>query len=570
MKNKDIVAIIALVGCIVMGIFLRIFQFGHIPIGTYWDETAMIIDASAIAATGHDMHGNSWLQAIFPSYGDFKLPMYIWLSTLVFRAINNSEVAIRLPSLLAGVATIGLAALIAGELAKYWPRHQRRIFQLASASVVSLSFWAILFSRTGFEGHLAQLWMGLSMYSLLKSKNNSAFWIVAGVFGSLATWTYYSARFIWPILWFTMVLPQLFSTLTNHKERSKLLLKQVLPALGAICIFFSAMYLMVRSPLYPASEVFRLSSDSILNQAPFVAESNLSQFIEGHTFVGRIALHRYLFQAKSFADNFASNMSLDFLFFSGDHNLRHGTGMHGLFPIVFAPCLLFGLLGLFKHHRSTLFLLLIWWFVSLIPASVPYDVPHALRTLNALVPLALLIGYGMTTLLLAPLKHRVILYKVFFICLFIEMLAFSQYLFVIYPVTSASEWQAGYTELAQYATSNQGAVNRFWINSGDGRFFLWLLAFGTYSASDIQKLPWQDYQLTQLGTIELSDFVYTREGFPDVPFALAGRRKEISDNLALLRATPQIIIPILDRNQQEQFIVTYFNLSSDQLNHVKK
>ncbi len=570
LKNKLFSTQALLGGSIAIGIILRIFQFGQIPVGTYWDETAIAIDAVSIAATGHDMHGNHWFQAIFPSYGDYKLPIYIWLSSLVVRLVESTELIARLPSLLAGLTTIFLAATLAGELAKHWPLQQRKVFQLASATVVSVSYWAILFSRTGFEGHVAQVWMGLAMIALLRSKRKPLYWLLAGCLGALALFTYYSTRFIWPLLWCITLAPILMSFVKKNTDRQIILKHQIIPAVGSLFIFLFSLIVMVRSPLYPASQVFRLSSDSIINQTPFVIESNYSKSLEGPTLVGRLVLHRFVFQAKAFANHFASHLSLDYLFFSGDQNLRHGTGMHGLFPLVLAPCLLLGILGLFKHHRQLLVLLLFWWLASLLPASVPYDVPHALRSLNSLLPASLIIGYGLTTLILAPIKQRKIVFVSFILVLWLELIAFSHYLFVIYPSNSASEWQSGYKQLAQYVMNNRSKVNQFWVNAGDGRFYLWLLAFGDLSSKEIQSLPWQDYQLNQIENIIFSDFVYTSEGFPKTPSALAGRRKEISDNLSLMRVNPQLTVPILDANQNEQFVVVYFNLSEDQLTHVQQ
>ncbi len=555
---------------ILLGVCIRLLSFGQIPVGTYWDETAIVIDAAAIATTGRDMHGNHWFQALYPSYGDYKLPVYIWLSSIAVKIFGITDVSVRLPSLFVGLATILLAAALAGELAKYWPKRVRQTFQLAAASVVSLSFWAIMFSRTGFEGHLAQLWMGLSFLSLLKTKTRPIWWPIAGIFGALALFTYYSTRFIWPALWLLFIIPVIISIVAQPTKLRQQFLTQVLPAFSSLLFFGLFLVLMVRSPLYSASELFRLSSDSILNQAPFVAQSNLSQLIEGPSSIGRLVLHRYLFQIKALADHVASHLSLDYLFFYGDDNLRHGTGLHGLFPMLFAPFLLIGVIGLFQHHKKVFIFLLFWWLTSLLPASVPYDVPHALRSLNSLLPISLLIGFGATTLYLATTKNIVLLFKFIVVGILIEVIAFTNFYFTTYPITSASEWQSGYQQLAQYAIRHRDEVNQFWINASDGRMYLWFLAYGAVKPADYSSQNWENYQLNHIENMNFTDFVYTYEGFPNTPFALAGRRKEIVSNLVILKATPQILVPILDKNNQEQFVVAYFNLSEDKLKDVSK
>ncbi|KKT97629.1 MAG: hypothetical protein UX00_C0008G0003 [Microgenomates group bacterium GW2011_GWB1_45_17] len=60
---------------------LRLYKLGSIPVSMYIDEIAIGVDAKSIAQTGRDMHGHSWLTPMFLSYGDYKLPVYIWIAT---------------------------------------------------------------------------------------------------------------------------------------------------------------------------------------------------------------------------------------------------------------------------------------------------------------------------------------------------------------------------------------------------------------------------------------------------------------------------------------------------------
>jgi len=52
---------------LILGFSLRFWRLGLVPVGTYWDETAIWLDAKTLASTGHDIHGNTIFQAIFPS-----------------------------------------------------------------------------------------------------------------------------------------------------------------------------------------------------------------------------------------------------------------------------------------------------------------------------------------------------------------------------------------------------------------------------------------------------------------------------------------------------------------------
>ena len=562
---KSLVVAVLVLG-IFWGVALRLIHFGAVPIGTYWDETAIMIDANSVASTGLDMHGNTWLQAIFPSYGDYKLPVFIWFAAALKMVVASPLLATRLPALLVGLLTPILAGLIMIELTASWQIKSRQWFAASAVFVSALSFWGIHFSRVGFEGYLAQFLIGISVLCLLKAKRKPWLWLSAGLLGGVTIFTYYSARFVWPLLWLFFLLPVLRKWVVSIRQKKLRLSfgRLAWPALAAV-IFVGALLLMSNSPYYQASQQFRLSSDSILNIAPFVERANQYQAMEGHTLLSKIVFHRNLLQARALLTNMTKNLSPQFLFFTGDSNLRHGTGFFGLFPMIFLPLLLIGLVSLYRHHRASGALLGLWWLTALVPASVPYDVPHALRSLNALIPISLVIAFGLATVIQMRKKWGRALVLSVFAVLFFELVAFTHYYFVEYPSISAPAWQAGYHELADLVWKNQSQLDRVWVNTNDGRTFLWFLADGPLAASEIQKLPWHEYELTQIENIRFEDFVYDPELFPTTPIAIAGKREQLVQNIALAKLTPTAVVPVLDQTGSEQFVVAFFNISQDQL-----
>src|SRR5438445_8980066 len=75
----------------------------------------MIVDVKSVLQTGKDIFGRPWFEVIYPSYGDFKLPVYIWLATFSAKIFGLSQWSFRLPSELAGIGTI----VVGGFLAKF-------------------------------------------------------------------------------------------------------------------------------------------------------------------------------------------------------------------------------------------------------------------------------------------------------------------------------------------------------------------------------------------------------------------------------------------------------------------
>src|SRR5690606_16822094 len=117
-----------------------------------------------------------------------------------------------------------------------------------------------------------------------------------------------------------------------------------------------------------------------------VVSSNTYRELAGNTLLDRLIFHRSLLVGRELLLNYADNLSADFLFLTGDPNLRHGTGMAGLFLFSMAPLLMLGSWRMYTLNPLALTILVSWWLAALLPASVPETTPHALRSLNAMVP----------------------------------------------------------------------------------------------------------------------------------------------------------------------------------------
>lgn len=508
--------IIALGLIVILGLFLRFYRLGQVPVGLYWDEIAMYVDAKSIAATAKDMHGRNWLQTIFPSYGDYKLPVYIWFASLSFKLFGDSEWALRLPSAVAGIGTIIVSGLIAQALFKDDKKDKGKesknkkysyVIFLSTALVVAITPWSIMFSRTGFEGHLGQFILACSVLSLIKSKKSWLYLALSVFLGVLATYTYFSIRFVWPVVFLS------YQVLFNVDfEKGTVIYKKSLKVLGRlttklfliiavpIAIFVLSLIPMTRADLYEASNQYRLSANSILNSIDYPVLSNELRGQAGNNSIDRIIFHRHYLLFRELLNNYSDHINLNFLFVTGDDNLRHGTGVHGLFLVSFLPFFILGWYFAVRKNVKIALMLLIWWLIAVLPAAVPEKTPHSLRSLNALVPLSIVIGLGIgeSLLYLAGLKIKKLYQQVaigFVIAaLSINLVQFVHYYFIIYPVDSAFEWQAGFKELAQQTLLQHSQVDTTIIATNDSKFYLWLLAYGDYSLGKTQTWKSENFQ----------------------------------------------------------------------------
>src|SRR6266851_3281683 len=96
---------ILLVIIVILGFFLRFIDVSNNPPGLYSDEASIGYNAYKIVTTGKDEFGIShplW----FRSFGDYKLPVYIYSVAVAMGILGKTELAIRIPSILAGTLTI--------------------------------------------------------------------------------------------------------------------------------------------------------------------------------------------------------------------------------------------------------------------------------------------------------------------------------------------------------------------------------------------------------------------------------------------------------------------------------
>ena len=472
------------------GLFFRLFRFGEIPVSLYWDEMAIWDDALSLAQTGHDMFARSVSQPLFISYGDYKLPVYIWLTSLVATVVKNPLVGVRFVSFLAGISMVPAIFL----LSKYWGWNRQQ--RWAAGAMLAILPWSLHFSRAGFEGHLATalvLWSLVFLFRLLKQKSTTAqkffdLGLIA-VLSVSAFYTYFSVRYVWPILFIGVCLLWFKQALKHWKW-----------LILALAIWLFALIPMLNADFYTASNQLRLSTVNVMNQPDLPNQVNLWRERAGNTLWSRVLYNQKTFIALDLAKNMTPFFSPQYLFDTGDPNLRHSSGYTGITWWSTLPLMLLGAVYLWRQNRRVFSFLILWWLISIIPAAVPLTVPHSLRSINALPVIPLLSAAGIGFLL----EKKSVRNKVFLIALMLVMILefcfASLHYFFVYPKLSAQDWQDGYLQLGQYL-GKLSKEQRVIVNIDDERFYLYYLPYSQVPWQQIQQLPSIDFKRHQIGNI---------------------------------------------------------------------
>jgi len=141
-----------LIAITILAACLRFYRLTVIPPGVNRDEASIGVTAYSILTTGKDEYGRA-LPLSFESFGDWKLPLYIYTTIPFVKLFGLSELAVRLPSALAGSATVVLLYFLVYAL------FASQALALLSAFVLALMPWHIHISRVESEAIVATLFL---------------------------------------------------------------------------------------------------------------------------------------------------------------------------------------------------------------------------------------------------------------------------------------------------------------------------------------------------------------------------------------------------------------------------
>src|SRR3989339_591739 len=100
---------------VVIGLSLRFYRLSDNPPSLNWDEVSHGYNAYSILHTGKDEWGVSW-PLIFRAYGDYKLPAYIYLTSISEWFLGLNALAVRFVSAIGGTISIIFGYLLVKEL----------------------------------------------------------------------------------------------------------------------------------------------------------------------------------------------------------------------------------------------------------------------------------------------------------------------------------------------------------------------------------------------------------------------------------------------------------------------
>jgi hypothetical protein len=432
---------------IILGVILFLFIFLHsykiteTPAGLYLDETSIAINALSISESGLDEHKN-FLPLYFESFGEWKNPLYIYTTSLLFKIFYPTDEILRYTS------TLFYILFLLGILYFFkslYPKN-RLIWFYAIFSVALLP-WFFTLSRISFEV-ISQLTTGI--------------WFLYFLYNSYYL-NYNLSKYCNPILSGVLLALFLYSYSTSR-----------LLAFGIVFAIWLAFY----SKKYWKTNLI-ISLSFLFCIIPYIIFSYLN---EG-ALTERFELLTYLYSKELsllekisvFLKHYFSAFDLSsFLLFQGDPNLRHSSGFMG--QIYFINFILF-LIGSYyllkkvfnKSEKYNWYAFLILLFLgSIIPSALTNDSHHSLRLAFFGIILIIISIYGYRSLIKIFNKNVFIVSIIVFFALIFQASFYYKNYFTEYKIKSVSAFGSfGYTEALSWVKKYYPSNIYFYENSNN-------------------------------------------------------------------------------------------------------
>lgn len=458
---------------IIIGAFFRFNKLGQSPSGLYVDEAALGYNAFSVFKTGKDEYGK-FMPVMFRSFSTFQSPIYTYLTVPLMPIMGLTPLSTRFPSALFGLLTIPLLFFLVKKIS---PEKYRTKLALTSALFLSISPWHIAYSRTAYETNIALFFLILGSLLFFQSLKKPWLFVLSGISLAISSNAYRAETLIVPLLVIILSLRFYKSILKNLRTFINPILISI--ALGLVLI--TPMLLIMRTPGFKA-RTSSLNIFSISRQSPWGYKA-------GGGTLQKIVNNPQLLSAKEFLSLYTSYFSPRYLFSLGDAGPRKPFPDLGTFFVWQFPLYLIGLYFLLKEKqlKSLRYFIFVLLLSSPIPAALTRDPYSTLRSLPMVIPLTLIISFGLVKLLdfVWPVLNKS---KYLIICFLVLYSSVRMYISIFYlnDYFRSSFWNYGWESLTGSLKDLDQNIPIV-VDNSHGDSYILLLFFLKYDPSTYQR-----------------------------------------------------------------------------------
>lgn len=469
----------------ILALFLRFYNLGINPPALTWDEVSWGYNAYTLGQTGHDEFSKFLPITYLESFGDFKPPMYAYLSIIPIKMLGISAVSTRFVSALFGSVTVIVAYFLV--LTLFNKSKYKKNIAILSAFLLAISPWHILLSRAAFEANVASFFITLGVYLFLLSTNTRLkTWMFTASLVSFvaAMYTFNTSRVFLPLF-----VP--FLLILKHK----VLLtewKRGLLGLGIAGVLFLPLFFFLLTP----QAKLRYQEVNIFSDIQVIERVNQEIKNDNDSLFSKVIHNRRLTYGVEYLKHYMDNLDPQFLFIKGDGNPKFSIQDVGQMYIWELPFLLVGAFLLFRKREGNWVVIPFWIVLGIVPAATARETPHALRIETIIPTFQILVAYGLVYSLVAlsrvryallGIKLKDVLQGALGVTVFLCFLYFLHSYFVHYPIKYASEWQYGYEGAINFAEANKDKYKNIYVTEGLGRPYIYALYYGKYPEGTLKN-----------------------------------------------------------------------------------
>jgi 4-amino-4-deoxy-L-arabinose transferase-like glycosyltransferase len=348
-SKKNLLAFLPLFLIIVLASILRLLWLDKVPSAIGGDELTYIINAKAMFLTGSDISG-TWnpLSAFIFNYPAYttpqaELPYFLFAPLVGF--FNFSLFNARITEALFSIGSVIIIYFLGKEL------FGKRVGILAGL-VAAINPWLIYAGRTSYEMTFAMFFYCLGLYLLLKLKGWQILWSIPVFY--LAFYSYIATKLIFiPFV----LIAILYCYIVVNKR--KFLKQYVMVASLSILLVFVYAFVLMHSSTSRLGEIFTPNAPSLINQVDDVRKITMQSPLK-NIFENKLTEYLMALITKTF-----NITSFNYLFMAGDNFFS--LYRNGLFYIVDAIFLLFGLAAAYKRKAAVFFFLIGLSLLALVP-----------------------------------------------------------------------------------------------------------------------------------------------------------------------------------------------------------
>jgi 4-amino-4-deoxy-L-arabinose transferase-like glycosyltransferase len=176
---------------LILGVFARTWEYGRLPPGLNADEASIGVEAYDLAHFGVDRNGVTY-PVHFIAWGSGQNALYGYILIPFIAALGLTPLAVRLPMLLTGIASLPIMYLVGARTFGH------RVGLLAML-FLAVSPWHILLSRWALESNLLPFVFLTAYASLLLGLMRRPWFFVSCLLFGLSLYAYGTAYAIVPI-----------------------------------------------------------------------------------------------------------------------------------------------------------------------------------------------------------------------------------------------------------------------------------------------------------------------------------------------------------------------------------